>query len=166
MTEKWKLRPATRADLETLLEFQQIMAYESEGMRIDPPTLRRGVERVFSSPEIGVYSILENAGDAVGCVLLQREWSDWRARWVYWIHSLYVVPEMRRAGAFRFIYSELRARVQADPEAGGLRLYVDLKNETAQRAYERVGMHREHYFLYEWLKENGPEQYGSSEMDA
>lgn len=43
--------------------------------------------------------------------------------------------------------------VRESPELKGLRLYVDQRNAPACRAYERLGMTREHYHLYEWLKE-------------
>jgi len=33
-----------------------------------------------------------------------------------------------------------------------VRLYVDKRNAAAQRVYERLGMTREHYDLFEWLK--------------
>ena len=34
----------------------------------------------------------------------------------------------------------------------GLRLYVDKRNQAAARVYEKLGMTREHYDLFEWLE--------------
>jgi hypothetical protein len=34
----------------------------------------------------------------------------------------------------------------------GLRLYVDKHNKSAQEVYEKLGMNKDHYELYEWLK--------------
>jgi hypothetical protein len=42
--------------------------------------------------------------------------------------------------------------VEADASLGGLRLYVDKRNISAQIVYESLGMNGEHYQLYEWLK--------------
>jgi len=38
------------------------------------------------------------------------------------------------------------------PELMGLRLYVDKQNKLAQEVYEKLGMNKHHYELYEWLK--------------
>lgn len=35
----------------------------------------------------------------------------------------------------------------------GLRLYVETNNAKAQKTYEALGMKREHYAMYEWMKE-------------
>jgi ribosomal protein S18 acetylase RimI-like enzyme len=63
-----------------------------------------------------------------------------------------VVPDARWQGVFRALYEHLRRSVETTPELVGLRLYVDKTNERAQRVYDAMGMTREHYDLYEWLK--------------
>jgi RimJ/RimL family protein N-acetyltransferase len=154
MSKNWKFRLATPDDLTTLVQFQKALALESEKLELNETTLRKGIQAVFrQSAIIGDYGVVEEEGKLIGCLLLQKEWSDWRAKWVYWIHSLYVVPEKRREGVFTYIYDELHEKISTDPEAGGIRLYVDLRNEKAQKAYERMGMSKEHYSLYEWLKD-------------
>ncbi len=35
---------------------------------------------------------------------------------------------------------------------GGIRLYVDKSNISAQKTYTKVGMNGEHYQLFEWMK--------------
>jgi RimJ/RimL family protein N-acetyltransferase len=91
-------------------------------------------------------------GAVVGCTLVQTEWSDWRNRTVLWIHSLYVLPSYRGQGFTRAIFTQLQDRVKNDPNLGGLRLYVDRGNSPAIAVYEKLGMTREHYHLYEWMK--------------
>ena len=83
------------------------------------------------------------------------EWSDWRNGTVLWVHSVYVVPEARRQGVFTAMYGHLRSAVERSDDLVGLRLYVDRANEPAQRVYEAMGMSRDHYHLYEWLKPPG-----------
>jgi GNAT superfamily N-acetyltransferase len=144
---------AARSDEASLIrDFQVTMAFESEKLRLDPETCLRGVRRIFAEPTLGEYLVLESAGAIAGCVLLQREWSDWRARSVLWIHSLFVRPEFRGKGAYRGLHASLQERVKSDPELAGLRLYVDRGNTGAIAAYETLGMTREHYHLYEWMK--------------
>jgi ribosomal protein S18 acetylase RimI-like enzyme len=95
---------------------------------------------------------VEEKGEVRGVLLAIPEWSDWRNGTVLWIHSLYVVPEARGQGVFKKLYLNLKEQVEKSPELVGLRLYVDKKNKSAQKIYEKLGMSRDHYELYEWLK--------------
>ena len=146
------VRQARRGDAATIVEFQTLMARESEGMELDRPTVTRGVEAVFDDPAKGQYWVAEADGRIVGSLLTIPEWSDWRNATVLWIHSLYVVPEARGQGVFKRLYLSLKGQVERSPALAGLRLYVDKANQLAQKAYEALGMTREHYDLYEWLK--------------
>jgi len=147
-----QVRRARRSDADDITEFQRRMAFETEGVRLDPPTVRRGVRAVFDDPAKGCYYVAEENGRLLGCTLVIREWSDWRNGSVLWIHSLYVVPEARRGGVFTRLYRYLRRRVERTSRLKGLRLFVDKGNRRAQAAYRAMGMTRDHYHLYEWLK--------------
>ncbi len=94
----------------------------------------------------------EEKGKVVGVLLAIPEWSDWRNGTVLWIHSLYIIPQARRQGVFKKLYLNLKKQVEQAPELMGLRLYVDKRNKSAQEVYEKLGMSKEHYDLYEWLK--------------
>jgi len=83
--------------------------------------------------------------------LITYEWSDWRNTDVWWLQSVYVIPEFRRKGVFRKMYSRVKAEAEKQNVAG-LRLYVETNNAAAQKTYEAIGMKSEHYRLYEWLK--------------
>jgi len=114
--------------------------------------LGRGVRAVFDDPGLGEYWVAELDGTVAACLLVTREWSDWRNGTVLWIQGVYVVPESRGRGIYRALYEQLRRRVEATPDLKGIRLYVDLRNRRARATYERLGMTHEHYALYEWLK--------------
>ena len=151
------IREARSDEAELIRDFQVRMAFESEKLKLDPEVCLRGVRRIFAEPSLGHYLVMEAPGangnrEVVGCTLVQREWSDWRARMVLWIHSLYVRPEFRGQGLYRAVYENLQGRVKADPSLAGLRLYVDRGNSGAIAVYEKLGMTREHYHLYEWMK--------------
>lgn len=147
-----RIRAAQPADAETLVEFQLRMAAESEGLELDRATVTRGVRAVFDDAAKGRYWVAEESERIVGCLMAVPEWSDWRNATVLWIHSLYVVPEARRRGVFRALYLHLKQQVESSPHLAGLRLYVDKSNQLAQQVYVAMGMTREHYDLYEWLK--------------
>jgi GNAT superfamily N-acetyltransferase len=132
------------------------MSEESEGLALRRETLTAGVTAVFDGSALARYWIVEQDETAKGMAMTVPEWSDWRNGTVLWLHSVYVVPGARRQGAFRAIYDHLFKTVEATHELKGLRLYVDKTNERAQLVYEAMGMTRDHYHLYEWLKP-GPE---------
>lgn len=146
------LRPARPTDIDAIVDFQVAMALETESLRLDAVTVRHGVTTVIQTPSMGEYLIAERDQQPVACLMLLKEWSDWRAKTVLWIHSVYVVPGSRKLGVFRQMYDHVRQRVDSNPELAGIRLFVDRRNVNAQRAYEAAGMSAEHYALYEWLK--------------
>jgi ribosomal protein S18 acetylase RimI-like enzyme len=135
-----------------IADFQVAMAWESEQLRLDPPTVFKGVSAVFDDPAKGKYWLAEVGGEVVGCLLTIPEWSDWRNGTILWIHSVYVHPDHRQRGVYRQLYTHLREMVEASGDLRGLRLYVEKSNTRAQAVYEKLGMSGEHYHLYEWLK--------------
>ena len=146
-----KIRPACTADVETIASFQCRLAQESEGLALDGDTVRKGVRAVADDLDKGRYWLAEIDGKTVACTMILREWSDWRNASVWWIHSLYVLPEFRRRGVLKTLYGHLRSLVEADESLRGLRLYVEKDNRTAMAAYEALGMDGQHYKLYEWM---------------
>jgi ribosomal protein S18 acetylase RimI-like enzyme len=142
------VRAAVPADLDVLVAFNAAMALETEGKRLDPARLRAGVEAALGDPQRGHYLVAEHGGRVAGALLITREWSDWRNGWFWWIQSVYVAPEARRAGIYRALHAEV-LRQAAAAGAVGVRLYVDRGNERAQRTYEQLGMQTSHYVFYE-----------------
>jgi GNAT superfamily N-acetyltransferase len=147
-----RIRPARPEEADLLIELQALLARESEGLELDRAALGRGVRAVFDDPGLGEYWVAELDGRIAACLLVTREWSDWRNGSVLWVHGVYVVPESRGRGLYRALYEQLRRRVEATPDLKGIRLYVDQRNRRARAAYERLGMTHEHYVLYEWMK--------------
>lgn len=143
-----RLRLAVRDDVPFLADCNQAMASETEDKPLDRITLEAGVRGVFDDPGRGFYLMAERSDEAVGCLLVTREWSDWRNGPFWWIQSVYVVPAARRQGVFGAMYGDIEHRAR---EAGavGLRLYVELENARAQGTYESLGMRRCHYHMYE-----------------
>lgn len=144
-----RVRPATIADLETLVEFNAALALESEGKTLDLDRLRTGVTAVLDSNDRGIYHVAESAGRVVGQLLITYEWSDWRNGYFWWIQSVYVVPDLRRRGVYRALNGHVRTQARERGDVCGLRLYVERNNLVAQQVYSSLDMHRAHYDLFE-----------------
>jgi ribosomal protein S18 acetylase RimI-like enzyme len=146
-------RAAERADAATIVAFQQAMARETEEIELDFDTVTRGVAAVFDAPStLGRYFIAESGGVVIASLMLTYEWSDWRNGNVWWIQSVYVVPDYRRRRIYAGLYAYVRALAESDPGIRGIRLYVDRRNIAAQEVYRRLGMNGEHYQVFEWMK--------------
>ena len=147
-----EIRKGKLSDTERIVELQIQMARETEGLRLDKTVVSRGVHGVFQEPARGTYWVAQEKGKVLGMLLAIPEWSDWRNATVLWIHSLYVIPEARGQGVFKKLYLNLEKQVKHSPKLAGIRLYVDKRNKPAQKVYEKMGMNKHHYELYEWLK--------------
>ncbi|HEX8638782.1 MAG TPA: GNAT family N-acetyltransferase [Pyrinomonadaceae bacterium] len=143
------IRTAQKEDVASLVEFNQAMALETEGKRLDFETLRGGVEAVFGDSKKGFYVIAESDGAIVGGLMVTYEWSDWRNSWFWWIQSVYIMPQLRGKGVYRMLYDFVKAKAAREKSVCGFRLYVERENERAQRVYEKLGMEASHYLMYE-----------------
>lgn len=146
------VRKAERKDADKILNFQLLMAFETEQIHLDEAVVKSGVRAVFDDPLKGTYYVAEINGEVVASLMTTPEWSDWRNRTVLWIQSVYVAPAFRQRGLFRKMYEYLKQAVEQDPAVGGLRLYVDRNNQRAQEVYARMGMDGSHYQVFEWMK--------------
>lgn len=147
------LRQATPEDASSLVEGNARMAFETEGLTLDRDTLSRGVQAALRDPAKARYFVAEADGTVIGQLMITTEWSDWRNGWVWWIQSVYVVPEWRRRGVYRSLHEKVREVARAAGNVVGLRLYVHQQNEGAKRAYTRVGMKASNYEVFEELWE-------------
>src|SRR5438105_4769046 len=128
------------------------MVCEIEDVALGRETCTKGVAAVFDDPSLGRYFVGEDEGRVVGSLLITFEWSDWRNGNVWWIQSVYVVPDHRGRGVYAGLYEHVQTIVKGDPSLRGIRLYVDRRNTVAQQVYTRLGMNGEHYLVFEWMK--------------
>lgn len=143
------VRRATPADAPTVVEFNRLLALESEGKTLNLALLKPGVDAALSDPIKARYFVAEGNGEILGQLMLTYEWSDWRNGWIWWIQSVYVRSEARRRGIFRMLYQHVADAARADPQVVGLRLYVEKDNVAAQQTYQRMGMKPAGYFVLE-----------------
>lgn len=144
-----EIRIATREDIPALVEFNQAMALETEGKSLDGATLTAGVSAVFEDEDKGFYVVVDIDGSVAAGLMITTEWSDWRNGWFWWIQSVYVRPEHRGGGLYGKMYEFVKILAAQTRKVCGFRLYVEKDNEKAQRVYEKLGMERTYYLMYE-----------------
>ena len=143
------VRMANKGDLDVLVAFQQAMATETEDKGLDPARLQQGIEYLLEHPQEGYYLMAEVDGLAVGSLMVTFEWSDWRNGRFWWIQSVFVAQTHRRQGVYAALHAEINQRARQDPQACGIRLYVEKENTGAQETYLALGMAETHYRLFE-----------------
>jgi GNAT superfamily N-acetyltransferase len=150
---KTKIREAKLGDTAIIADFNARMALETEQRRLDIDRVRDGVQALLSDPAKGAYFIAEVEADGattiVGQLLITYEWSDWRNGNFWWIQSVYVEEKFRGQGIFRELYNYVDQLAKSRKDVCGLRLYVDAHNHSARKTYERLGMKRTNYELFE-----------------
>ncbi|MGB7069976.1 MAG: GNAT family N-acetyltransferase [Pyrinomonadaceae bacterium] len=147
------IRIADAGDIRPLIEFNRLMAMETEGKALDTGTLRRGVSSVFEDDRKGFYVVAEEGAAIIAGLMITYEWSDWRNAWFWWIQSVYVIPEHRGRRVYTALYDFVKVLASAK-NVCGFRLYVERENRRAQKIYEKVGMTPSHYLMYEEKKES------------
>jgi len=145
-------RPSNEYDAPVISDFQVKMARETESLNLDIDTVYKGVTSVFKDSRKGKYYIATEENKIVASMLITYEWSNWRNNWVYWLQSVYVLPEKRGQGIFKQMYEYILLQVQENDEVAGLRLYVDISNIAAREVYNKLGMNGDHYQVFEWMK--------------
>lgn len=150
MSEGLTVRIAEKNDVDKLVAFNQAMAFETEGKRLEDDLIKGGVKAVFEDRGKGFYLVAEDpSGNVVGGLMVTTEWSDWRNAWFWWIQSVYVVPEARGRHVYRSLHELVRDLAGKRHDVFGLRLYVEKDNVTAQKVYRKMGMEETDYRMFE-----------------
>ncbi len=144
-----RIREAQLTDVPVIAEFNRRLAWETERIELNPAVLRQGVTAVVGDPQKGVYYVAEEQGSVVGQLMITYEWSDWRNGNLWWIQSVFVKEECRGRGVFRALFKHLETLALAGDGVAGLRLYMHAHNQAARRTYERLGMSRSDYEVFE-----------------
>ena len=142
------IRRATYDDIQSLVSFNQQMAWETEQKQLAEEILSKGVSAVVDSDDKGFYLVAEAGGQVVASLMVTFEWSDWRNGFFWWIQSVYVVPGFRRQGLYQRLYTTVQ-ELGAKAGAIGYRLYVEKENQVAQKTYQSLGMKACDYDMYE-----------------
>lgn len=143
------IRPAYVTDAPTIVEFNRLLALESEGKVLDPQVLGGGVTAILTDPLRGRYFVAEDKDKLLGQLMITYEWSDWRNGWMWWLQSVYVRAESRRMGVFRGLYHHAEDQARREGNVVGMRLYVEKENRAAQTTYQKLGFEEIHFNLYQ-----------------
>jgi len=146
-----QIRVAVPADGDLIAARNCAMAFETEGRELDCETAQKGAMAVIEDPAKGWYLVAESDGVIIGQCMITFEWSDWRCGQIWWVQSVYILPECRRTGVFSAMYAWVAASARHRPGVVGLRLYVERENEAARAAYRTLGMEEAPYVMYEDL---------------
>lgn len=157
MTSSILIRPGMEGDAERIVEFNRLLARETESKNLDSTRLRNGVRRALADPKLARYFVAEIEGEIVGQIMLTKEWSDWRDGEIWWIQSVYVLPVHRNKGIYRALHRHVRELARATPGVAGLRLYVERENTAAQTTYLKLGMRSEGYLVFGELWSGSPD---------
>ncbi len=151
----WKIRAAHLQDADQLIEFNRAIARETEAKELPHAIVSRGVRRgLLRQDEVSYWvAELEQQGESelIGCLMLTREWSDWRDGWLMWVQSVYVSQPYRGQGVFRNLLDTVIGKLKQTPDVVGLRLYVETENSRAQEVYYKTGFVDSHYKVLEQL---------------
>ncbi|HBM16010.1 MAG TPA: GNAT family N-acetyltransferase [Lentisphaeria bacterium] len=145
----YKIRHARPEDISSIINFNKAMALETEHKILDNATLPSGVQAVIDGKAESFYLVaVDYENKAIACLLITKEWSDWRNAFICWIKSVYVLPQFRRQGIFTDLYKYLK-ELSKEQNCCGLRLYVERNNHKAQTTYLSLGMTKSHYIIFE-----------------
>jgi GNAT superfamily N-acetyltransferase len=155
------IRDAVPGDLPAIVEFNRLLALETESKVLDAEVLHRGVAQALADPDRIRYWVatITDSSLVAGQAAITREWSDWRNGWLWWFQSVYVAQPFRRQGVFRALYRHIHGQARSQRDVIGLRLYVEDANERAHQTYQALGMTPGGYSVYQdlWI-----ERYQSS----
>ncbi|HYM09921.1 MAG TPA: GNAT family N-acetyltransferase [Bryobacterales bacterium] len=143
------IRAASPSDAGIIAGYNAALAVETEHIELDRDRLLAGVRAVLADSSKGFYTVAEDAGQVVGQMLITFEWSDWRNGVFWWVQSVYVHRDYRGRGVFKQIYRHVEAKAKAGGGVCGLRLYVEKQNAAAKQTYQRLGMVKTPYDVYE-----------------
>ena len=148
------IRLATLNDDKKIAHFNQVMAQETEGKILSPDVVNAGVKSLLENPSQWFYVVAEVDDKVVGCLMITREWSDWRNGVFWWIQSVFVEKKYRRRGIYRSMYEFIKELANGKEDVCGFRLYVEQDNMVAQETYSTLGMTKLPYLMFEQSKLN------------
>ena len=150
MIREIQIKKADFDDALVIAEFNRRMAKETESLDLDETIILGGVKGLMRNPELGFYVVAKIKNSVCGCLMITKEWSDWRNGLIWWIQSVYIHPDYRRMGIYREMYQFI-ADYAKKQKVIGLRLYVEHNNSIAQKTYKKLGMKKSEYHIYEQI---------------
>ncbi len=146
-----QIRKAVLEDWPCLAAGNIALAAETEDKRLPQEKIEPGVRAVLKDERKGQYFVACDESRVVGQVMSTWEWSDWRDGEIWWLQSVYILPDYRGRGIFRALYEHVYQLARNSENVVGLRLYVEQENLPAQQTYRKLGMQLPGYYVMEAL---------------
>ena len=144
----FSIEPAQIRDAPEIAAFNQAIAWETERYELDRSVLEQGVMAVLQDPLKGFYVVVRKNNILIASLLITYEWSDWRAKTIWWIQSVFVEPTHRNQGIFRHLYLHIKELAKKN-DVPIIRLYVEPNNQKAIQTYQKLGMKIQSYWVCE-----------------
>ena len=142
------IREATHEDLPQLVQNNMDLARETENLSLDTSILSAGISQALDRNECH-YFVSVTEEKVVGQLMITYEWSDWRNGIIWWLQSVFVLPEFRRQGIFKSLFFYIEKLAYDHPKVKMLRLYVLNENIQGQKTYGCLGMNDSSYIVFE-----------------
>ncbi len=137
-SERITVRPATHADVATILRFiRELAAYEREPDAVEATEASLALA-LFGEHPAAEAVIAEAGGEAVGFALFFHNFSTWTGRRGLYLEDLYVTPDARGQGAGRALLRHL-AKLALARECGRFEWSVLDWNAPAIEFYRKIG---------------------------
>lgn len=143
------IRRAEPGDAPVIVEFNCLLAEESEGKKLDRRVLGPGVAKALADPAKCLYFLAQEGDQVLGQMMITYEWSDWRDGWIWWIQSVYVRSDARRRGVFKALFNHVCQIASDRRDVVALRLYVERENHVARQTYANLGLGPTGYIVLE-----------------
>ena len=132
------IRPATRADVPTILRFvQELAAFEREPDAVEA-TESMLADALFGPRPAAEAVIAEEAGEALGFALFFHNFSTWKGRRGLYLEDLYVTPSARGKGVGGALLRHLAA-IAVERGCARFEWAVLDWNADAIAVYRRIG---------------------------
>ena len=142
------IRKANVKDVKLITNNNFLLAFESENKSIYFSTFYKGVKNIIDDKAKGFYLVIEKNNGIIGQLMITHEWSDWNNEFIWWIQSVYVDKSNRKNSVFTELIKEL-IKLAKENNIKKLKLYVYRNNLNAKIVYEKIGMSKELFDIYQ-----------------
>ncbi|MDD3343969.1 MAG: GNAT family N-acetyltransferase [Sulfurospirillaceae bacterium] len=140
---------ATRDDAKEIAKFNVIFAKETVDKNISLALTTEGVHQVFAKFNNGFYLIAKIENEVVGVAMITREWSDWSNGAFYNIQSIFVIHNDHEQAIHDALFEKAKSLAKEHYDVCGIRLFVHKDDKETQKAYEKLGLSKTKYRLFE-----------------
>ncbi|MDD2384923.1 MAG: GNAT family N-acetyltransferase [Sulfurospirillaceae bacterium] len=149
MLQNLAVRIATRDDAKEIAKFNVVFAKETVDKSLSMALTTEGVHQVFAKFNNGFYIIAKLDDKVVGVAMITREWSDWCNGAFYCIQSIFVIHSEHEQSIHDALFNKARALAKEHYDVCGIRLFVHKDDKETQKSYEKLGLSKTKYRLFE-----------------